>query len=221
VIARPDPQASLSLNIAKDTAALLAFHFMLNEQQRLANVTDKTETKPYQVFISYSRKDTGAARNIAALCNKIGLNAWLDEDLLPGENWQEGIEKALEACTIAIVLISSGSSSSQWTRKEWSALCEQKWKRPDIEIIPIKMEDAKTPPFLCRYETISAKDEDLDYRLLAAFLSKSRQRKSDPLLRESSAEEVKLEIDRLEERVRDLKRLLENHRQECGDASGS
>jgi len=50
------------------------------------------------VFISYAKEDSDAARRIYNDLRVAGLNPWLDkESLLPGQNWEIEIRKAIKS----------------------------------------------------------------------------------------------------------------------------
>ena len=60
--------------------------------------------KPVQLFLSYTRKDEAAVAQLYERLAAVGLKPWMDqEDILPGEIWQESILHAIRdsASTIA------------------------------------------------------------------------------------------------------------------------
>jgi len=49
------------------------------------------------VFISYAREDSNAAKSLYEDLKKANLNPWLDkESILPGQNWESEIGKAIK-----------------------------------------------------------------------------------------------------------------------------
>ena len=82
------------------------------------------------VFISYSRKDQDVMRRIVRFLREQGINVWLDnEKLIPGTPiWEEEIEKAIEAASAVIVVMSPDSKNSEWVRREIS-LADQNRKQ--------------------------------------------------------------------------------------------
>jgi hypothetical protein len=90
------------------------------------------------VFISYSRKDADAAENLRRNLNESAFKAYLDKhDILPGEPWQERLNKLIEAADVVVFLISPDSVSSQvcsWEVNE----SERQAKR----ILPVVIRDA-------------------------------------------------------------------------------
>lgn len=129
------------------------------------------KSKGYRVFISYSSEDSSIARSVAKNCEKLGLHAWLDEEnIMPGMNWRDEIEAAIKSSEVAIVIISKNSISPNHANKDWSLICEEKWQRPDIKIVSLKIEKIKTPPFLCKYKSFYENKKKSDYDPLLNFL---------------------------------------------------
>ncbi len=56
------------------------------------------ESAPFDVFLSHNSKDKPAVETLARrLEDEAGLKPWLDKwNLVPGDPWQEAIEKALD-----------------------------------------------------------------------------------------------------------------------------
>lgn len=106
----------------------------------------------YDVFISYASKDSNAANTIADKCKNLGLDVWIDSnEIEAGEKWRDKIESAIRSCDVVVIIISKDALSSDWVNKEWSIICEEKWSRPKISILPIKLDNTITPPFLSNY----------------------------------------------------------------------
>ncbi len=60
-------------------------------------VIQSVEISP-KIFISYAREDLVAAKQIYAFLKQNNLTPWLDKlNLLPGQNWESEIQKAIES----------------------------------------------------------------------------------------------------------------------------
>jgi hypothetical protein len=94
-----------------------------------------------RVFICYSRKDKDFVLELAANLENRGVPIWLDQwDILPGDDWDLTIEKALNDCTRLLLVISPSSVDSEEVRSEWrSALDKGKI------IVPILHKPCKIP----------------------------------------------------------------------------
>jgi hypothetical protein len=75
---------------------------------------------PLKVFISYARKDGAAlAQRLQADLGAQGFDAWLDtQRLAGGASWTTEIEQALDACQVALALLTPGSYVSDICRAE-------------------------------------------------------------------------------------------------------
>lgn len=91
----------------------------------------------YDIFISYSRKDSIEASNLVSTLQSKGFNVWFDQDgILSGDAFKRAITNAIINSTIILFLSSKNSNNSGWTAKELGiALDEQK------KIIPIKLDN--------------------------------------------------------------------------------
>jgi tetratricopeptide (TPR) repeat protein len=71
------------------------------------------------VYLSYSREDRDAARQIASRLAAAGINIWLDEaQILPGESWPEAVERAVTRARVLVAVIPRALSASSIAR-EW------------------------------------------------------------------------------------------------------
>ncbi|MCP4689976.1 MAG: toll/interleukin-1 receptor domain-containing protein, partial [Desulfobacterales bacterium] len=71
-----------------------------------------------KIFISYSHKDEDwkdrVKSHLAVLQEQGILEIWDDRRIPPGEEWLPEIEEALDACDVAIFLISTGFLTSRF-----------------------------------------------------------------------------------------------------------
>jgi TIR domain len=73
------------------------------------------------IFICFSSKDEAIARGVVAFLESAGLKCWISlRDVLPGENYQESIVRAIEAAQGIVFLFSESSNLSGEIRKELS-----------------------------------------------------------------------------------------------------
>ncbi|MFT3729531.1 MAG: TIR domain-containing protein [Terricaulis sp.] len=92
------------------------------------------------VFISYGREDRVRAEQIARGLSMLGLEAFWDTDIPPGQTWADYIEAKLAQCSAVVVLWSETSTKSQWVREE------ARMGRDKSKLIPVRL-DGSTPPF--------------------------------------------------------------------------
>lgn len=92
------------------------------------------------VFIAYAREDSGKAAHVAQGLAALGVEAFWDKEIPPGQTWADYLEGKLTACKAVIVLWSEHSTTSQWVREE------ARMGREKSKLIPVLL-DASQPPF--------------------------------------------------------------------------
>lgn len=92
------------------------------------------------VFISYAREDRDQAEHIARGLGALGLDAFWDTEIPPGQTWADYIESKLTDCKSVIVLWSVHSTKSQWVREE------ARMGRERAKLIPVMLDNSQ-PPF--------------------------------------------------------------------------
>ncbi|MBE6587878.1 MAG: toll/interleukin-1 receptor domain-containing protein [Ruminococcaceae bacterium] len=71
------------------------------------------------VFISYSSKDQKIADNLVSVIESKGASCWIaHRDIIPGEEWAESINNAIQNCRIFVLIFSKDSNSSVQVGKE-------------------------------------------------------------------------------------------------------
>ena len=97
----------------------------------------------YDVFLSHNSTDKEAVENIAQrLRQEAKLQPFLDKwHLIPGEPWQEKLEKALDqSCTCAVFLGPSGLGS--WENEEMRDALDQRIRNKSFRVIPVLLPGA-------------------------------------------------------------------------------
>ncbi len=72
----------------------------------------------------------------AAALRAGGVKAWFDEDLAPGERWQDKLQEALRESRALIIVLSPNSIHSPWMFFELGAAVAD-----DKRIIPVLLDD--------------------------------------------------------------------------------
>ena len=105
------------------------------------------------IFISYSSKDRGKAKDVAEALKQQGFSVWWDRSIPPGKTFDAVIEEALDAANCVIVLWSRTSVSSKWVKIEAS-----EGKQRGI-LIPVLIErDVKIPLEFRRMQAADLRD---------------------------------------------------------------
>ena len=100
-----------------------------------------------KIFLSYAHEDIGLAKRIYQDLKRYGLDVWFDnESLLPGQDWENEIEKAIENSKYFLVLLSSkGMSERGYVHKEIRLALNifDRCPEDDIFMIPIRLDDCQ------------------------------------------------------------------------------
>ena len=98
----------------------------------------------YDVFISYSRKDTKTADEICAALDGAGLSYFIDrEGIEAGQNFPQVLAEAVDASTVFLFLASQNSFKSKFTRGEVTYAFNHKHSGT---IIPYIIDGSETMP---------------------------------------------------------------------------
>jgi hypothetical protein len=103
-----------------------------------------------RVFLCHASQDKPAVRDLYQKLFAAGwIDPWLDEEkLLPGQDWDLEIEKAVEASEAVIVCISSRSITKEgYIQKELRKVLDSALEKPEesIFIIPLRLDDCELP----------------------------------------------------------------------------
>jgi hypothetical protein len=102
-----------------------------------------------KIFLAHASEDKEQVRDLYARLAKRGFKPWLDEvDLLPGQNWQVEIARAIRESDIFIACLSQASVNKHgYVQREFrSALATYAEKPPgSIYLIPLKLDDCEIP----------------------------------------------------------------------------
>ncbi|MDQ3011204.1 MAG: toll/interleukin-1 receptor domain-containing protein, partial [Acidobacteriota bacterium] len=97
-------------------------------------------TKP-TIFISYSRKDAEWKDRLAShfgVAEKQGqLNQWFDTLISAGEDWEPQIEAAMNAASIAVLLVTDNYLNSEYVREKEIPILLRRRATDGLRVIPI------------------------------------------------------------------------------------
>lgn len=114
--------------------------------------------RPLRVFQCHASGDKPAVRKLYELLVNDGIDAWLDkEKLVPGQNWQIEIPKAVKNSDVVIVCLYSQSVTKEgYVQKEIRFALDSADEKPDgtIFIIPARLEDCDVPERISKYQWV-------------------------------------------------------------------
>ncbi len=135
----------------------------------------------YDVFLSHATPDKPVVEELARILKKRGFEPWLDKwNLVPGEPWQEAIEKALEDCGVCAVCLGP-SGTGPWQNEEMRAAIARRVsdRSRQFRVIPILLprsergEPGRLPAFLRATTWVEFRetldDEKALHRLIAGI----------------------------------------------------
>jgi CheY-like chemotaxis protein len=125
------------------------------------------------VFISYAREDESSARRIREFLRKNGVTAWLDaDDLIPGQEWETEIRRAIRDSHLVLVCLSNKSITKRgYVQKEIRLALDLADEEPhgSIFVVPLKMEECSVPEPLGKWQWLDFFKSGSKKRLLNAL----------------------------------------------------
>lgn len=108
------------------------------------------EPRKLRVFLCHASQDKPAVRELyRRLIDENWIDPWLDEEkLLPGQDWDMEIEKAVEAADTVIVCLSNRSVTKEgYIQRELKFVLDIALEKPEgtIFIIPLRLDDCDLP----------------------------------------------------------------------------
>jgi squalene cyclase len=72
--------------------------------------TTSPASRSLRVFLCHSSADKAAVRRLYNKLRQHNIDPWLDEEnLLPGQDWEREISRAVRECDVVLVCLSRGS----------------------------------------------------------------------------------------------------------------
>jgi hypothetical protein len=113
------------------------------------------DERPLKVFICYSHKDYVQVYSLHQKLSSNGVDTWLDKNnLLPGQDWELEITKAVRGADIFVACLTREFvSKSGFSQKEIRLALDVAEEQPEgtIFIIPLRLEECEVPDRLRRW----------------------------------------------------------------------
>jgi formylglycine-generating enzyme required for sulfatase activity len=126
-----------------------------------------------RVFLCHASSDKPAVRELYRRLHDDGIDAWLDEeDLLPGQDWQRAIPKAVRDSDVVLVCLSRNSiNKAGYVQKEIKFALDVADEQPEdtIFLIPLKLEECNVPERLSRWQWVNLPNPNGYERLMRAL----------------------------------------------------
>ena len=134
-------------------------------------------SRPLKVFLSHAHAD---ATRVRALHNRLvadGVDSWLDkEKLIPGQDWEREIRKAVREADVVIVCLSKKFNERGYRQKEVRIALDEAEILPEGEIfiIPARLEECENLENLRKWHWVDLFEDDGYERLMNALNKKGK-----------------------------------------------
>jgi hypothetical protein len=138
------------------------------------SIVDGTVTLPVNlVFLSHVKEDADKVAELSERFLQDGILAWFDEnELLPGDDWENEIAKAMESSDyIAIFLSNLSCKKEGYFQKELKDALERNQLMPEGKrfIIPILLDECTPPKSLRKFHWVKKGGKDWYEKLVKAI----------------------------------------------------
>lgn len=134
-----------------------------------------------KIFLCHSSGDKAAVRDLYQRLRVEDFIPWLDEEnLLPGQKWQQEIPKAVRASDVVIVCLSRNAiNKAGYMQKEITFALDVADEQPEgsIFLIPLKLEECVVPERLTPWHWVNLFEEKGFERLMRALQERKNQLK--------------------------------------------
>ena len=114
--------------------------------------------RPLRIFLLHARSDEKVVARLYKRLGKAGANVWLDQkDLLPGQDWQSEIHRAIHKSDVVIVCLSKQfNRQGGYRHEELKIALEKANTLPEnvVFMIPIRLEKCATPEPLRHWQRV-------------------------------------------------------------------
>jgi len=140
---------------------------------RVVQSVNPQQEHQLKVFLCHASGDKPAVRDLYRRLRFDGIAPWLaEEDLLPGQDWQLEIPKAVRSSDAVIICLSSRAiTKAGYVQKEIEDALDVADKQPEgaIFLIPLRLEECEAPERLRRWQWVDFFQEKGYERLLRAL----------------------------------------------------
>jgi hypothetical protein len=168
----------------------------------------RSKTYP-RVFISCARDDLPVASRCKAMFEEQGVDCWLDKSSIkPGSDWQSEIENELSRAKLILIILSKFSNPrSPDISNEWALLQLKTWQRDDLSVCSLHVDDAKTPPFLRKWQSLKLPQSQKGWDELSARVKEMLAGTADLAEdKEGRVKEISERFDTIEELITEASR---------------
>lgn len=148
-------------------------HLALGSAPRITRPAASSAKPKLKVFLCHSSGDKAAVKDLYFRLLADGYEPWLDSmNLVPGQDWEAEIRKAVKSSHVVVVCLSKGSTTKTgFVQKEIKLALDVADEQPDgrIYLIPARLEDMEVPERLSKWHWVNLFEDDGYRNLLGAL----------------------------------------------------
>ncbi|NOT06451.1 MAG: toll/interleukin-1 receptor domain-containing protein [Anaerolineales bacterium] len=129
--------------------------------------------RPLKVFLCHAHADRDPVRGLYSRLTQDGVDAWLDKaKLLPGQDWELEIRKAVREADVVVVCLSKQFNQAGFRQKEVRLALDTAMQKPEGEIfiIPARLEECDNLESLRKWHWVDLFEDD-GYEMLVRALN--------------------------------------------------
>jgi len=138
-----------------------------------------SESDSIRVFLCHSAEDKASVRDLHRRLSATGIDVWLDEiKLLPGQDWDLEILKAVQSSHVVIICLSRSSVKKVgYVQTEIRRALDMAERQPEgsIFLIPLRLDDCEVPQRFRRWHWVDFFCPDGFEKLLGAIRVRSEE----------------------------------------------
>jgi len=151
--------------------------------------------KPLKIFLCHSSNDKAEVKNLYNLLVQRSADPWLDsEKLLPGQDWNLEINKALDDSDVILLCLSRQSVDKEgYVQKEIRLALDRALEMPEgrIFLIPARLEECELPYKVRNYQWVDLFAAAGMDKLMKSLNLRASQVKAQPLSLDGSSPVIK------------------------------
>jgi len=128
--------------------------------------------RPLKVFLCHAHADSDPVRGLYTHLTNDGVDVWLDKaKLLPGQDWELEIRKAVREADVVVVCLSKQFNQAGFRQKEVRLALDTAMEKPEGEIfiIPARLEECDNLESLRKWHWVDLFEDD-GYEMLMRAL---------------------------------------------------
>lgn len=131
----------------------------LEEESSKEVVRSPEQVRRLKIFLCHASQDKLVTREVARCLRQAGAEPWLDEEqLLPGQEWEPQIKRALRLADVIVVCVSQTSVAKVgFVQKELRFALDIANEQPPgtIFVIPLMLDDSPLPDWLAKWQSVT------------------------------------------------------------------